>query len=304
MAVPDFQTLMRPVLQLHQGQEEWERTPLIDALAEQFELTAEERAEILPSGRQRRFRNRVGWSIVYLVKAGVLERPRRGVTRITDRGRTLLTQHPDRVDIGVLEQFEEFREFRSTSGTRTEKEPVPLSDATPEETIDAAYEQSVGALADELLEKVLEVSPSRFEEIVVDLLVRMGYGGTQRDAGERLGRSGDEGIDGVIREDKLGLDAIYLQAKLWKPGNSVGRPSVQGFVGALHGLRAAKGVFITTSHFTDEARAYVGKVEPRVVLIDGPEFARLMIDHDVGVTRRHEYVLKRVDEDYFLDDSL
>jgi restriction system protein len=308
LTIPDFQTAMRPLLEAHEEQVEWARGPLLDWLADRFELTDGDRQEPLPSGRQRRFDNRIAWATTHLFQAGLLERPRRGVTRITDRGRQVLRDHPERVDMSVLNHFDDYREFRQRSRDEddtdqtTDTSQGPTLDATPEETIEAAFEQIEAALGDELLQRLVEASPTFFEQVVVDLLLAMGYGGSRKDAGQRLGQSGDMGIDGVIREDVLGLDAVYLQAKRWEPHRTVGRPDVQGFVGALHGARASKGVFITTAKFSREARDYADSVTPRVVLIGGARLAQLMITHGVGVTTRQRYELKRLDVDYFEGD--
>lgn len=301
MPMPDFQTLMRPVLEEHAHGEDVTRAPLREALADAFELTDDERAELLPSGNQRRFDNRLAWALTHLVRAGLLTRPQRGVTRITDRGSKILAEQPERVDRNVLNQFEEYLEFRGITGTTgTAAEPVQSAqDDTPEEAIDRAYEQLTSALADELLDKIVNAEPVFFEQLVVDLLIAMGYGGSRGEAGERLGQSGDGGIDGVIREDRLGLEAIYLQAKRWHPSRSVGRPEVQGFAGALQGAHASKGVFITTATFSPQARDFAKSMDARVVLGDGAQLTRLMIEHGVGVTVRQSYHLKRVDEDYF-----
>lgn len=304
MAIPDFQTLMRPIVELHASGEDFDRGPLRDALADLFELTQDEREELLPSGRQRRFDNRVAWALTHLYHAGLLERPRRGVTRITDRGRQVLDEHSDRIDMSVLNNFAEYREFRSggTSDDEPDDRGAPIGDdATPEEVLEAAHQTLTDALAQELRDKLVDSDPAFFEQVVVDVLVAMGYGGSHRDAGQRLGRTGDAGIDGVIREDALGLDAIYLQAKRWDPSRTVGRPEIQGFVGALHGARASKGVFLTTARFSRDAIDYAESVTPRVVLIDGRELAHLMIEHGVGVTTRRRYELRRIDEDYFLE---
>lgn len=304
MAIPDFQTLMRPILELHETGEDVERSPLREALAERFELTDAERSELLPSGRRRRFDNRVAWALTHLYHADLLERPRRGVTRITERGRQVLDEQPERIDIGVLRTFEEYREFRSGGSDDDDDGSAPSradDEATPEEALEAAHQTLTDALAQELRNKLVESDPTFFEQVVVDVLVAMGYGGSHKEAGQRLGQTGDAGIDGVIREDALGLDAIYLQAKRWDPSRAVGRPDVQGFVGALHGARASKGVFLTTARFSREAVQYADTVTPRVVLIDGKQLAHLMIEHNVGVTTRRQYELKRIDEDYFLE---
>jgi restriction system protein len=303
MPIPDYQTLMRPVLALTDDGNDWASASIRDAIITQCKLSADDVAERLPSGRGTTLRNRVGWALTYLYRAGLLSRPRRSVYRITDRGRGVLREHPERVDNAVLAQFEEFQAFRSRDETpppRPRPEPGP-DVATPEERAAAAYRELRATLAGELLERVAEQSPEFFEELVLDVLSAMGYGGSREDAAERLGRTGDEGVDGVIREDTLGLDLIYVQAKKW--ANSVGRPEIQRFVGALHGQRASKGVFITTSSFSREAVSYADGVSPRVILVDGPELAQLMIDHGVGVSVATTYEIKRIDLDYFGGDD-
>jgi restriction system protein len=289
VAVPDFQTLMRPMLVLFADGAEQPVAAVRGALAEQFGLTPDDLAEELPSGRAKTFVNRVGWATTYLYRCGLLDRPSRSVYRITDRGRSVLESHPDRVDLSVLRQFKEFHEFVRP---RHDQPVAPLADgvsavaivedATPEERVGNAYRELRSALAAELLDRVLDQSPEFFEQLVLDVLYAMGYGGRRHDAVQRLGKSGDEGVDGVIREDTLGLDLIYVQAKRWR--NPVSRPEIQKFVGALHGQRASKGVFITTSTFSADAASYADSITPRVILIDGKELAQLMIDHDVGVS--------------------
>ena len=246
-------------------------------------------------------------TLTYLYRTKLLDRPQRAVYRITPRGQEILAQNPSRVDIRVLAQFEELQELRAKpSATRPELatknavEPDEL-EHTPEEQIDAAYRLLRSALAAEVLEQVKEQSPAFFEQLVLDVLRAMGYGGTHEDAIERLGQSGDEGVDGVIREDELGLDLIYVQAKRWQ--NPVGRPEIQKFFGALHGKRATKGVFITTSAFTADAASFAESVTPRVILVDGKELARLMIQYEVGVTTARRYDIKRIDLDYFATDE-
>lgn len=300
---------MRPVLALTEDGNEWAAASIRDAVISQFELSADEVAERLPSGRDTVVRNRVGWALTYLYRAGLLSRPRRSVYRITERGHDVLREHPVRVDNAVLGHFEEFQEFRSRDATPSRPRPdvsaqteLPVADvATPEERAASAYRELRATLASDLLERVTEQSPEFFEDVVLDVLQAMGYGGSRDDAAERLGRSGDEGVDGVIREDTLGLDLIYVQAKKW--ANPVGRPEIQRFVGALHGQRASKGVFITTSSFSREAVTYADGVSPRVILVDGPELAELMIDHGVGVSVATTYEIKRIDLDYFEADE-
>lgn len=311
MTIPDFQSVMRPLLAILADGEEKTVQTIRDTLARQFELTEEELEERLPSGRDRIYRNRVGWALTHLKGASVIESPRRGVYRITNRGRRVLADTPEteRVDLRTLSAFEEYRQFRSqngsadattsaTSGPGTATgEPDTVSAGTPTERIEAAWGELRAALAADLLDRVREQPPEFFEQVVLDVLQAMGYGGSRGDSAERLGRSGDGGVDGVIREDKLGLDLIYVQAKRW--ADTVGRPHIQQFVGALDGQRASKGVFITTSTFSRDAFEYADAVNPRVILIDGKQLAELMIDHDVGVSVEMTYRIRRVDLDYF-----
>ncbi|MDP3171531.1 MAG: restriction endonuclease [Polaromonas sp.] len=277
-----------------------------ESLGEYFQLSATERAELLASGQQRVFKNRIGWARTYLKKACLIEAPKRGVFKITDRGLKILSTNPVRIDGKFLEQFPEFMEFREIS-RKTNESPTALGPAsnpsttvTPEEEIERAYQGLREQLAQELLAVILSCSPVFFEQLVVDVLVKMGYGGSRRDAGERIGQTGDGGIDGIIKEDRLGLDTIFIQAKRWQ--GSVGRPEIQKFVGALQGQRARKGVFITTSAFTADAIDYASRIDTKVVLIDGKALSALMIDFDVGVSASASYVVKRVDSDYF-DES-
>jgi restriction system protein len=303
MAIPDFQSIMLPLLKFSNDGSEHSLEQARKALAQRFELTAEDRADLLPSGRQRRFDNRVAWAKVYLEQAGLLTSPRRGHFVITSSGRQLLLEEPERIDIPLLDRYEEFRAFRTSSRKSgsdnggVQGVPITAAIATPEEAFEAAYQSIRAELTANVLARVKAASPSFFESMVVELLVSMGYGGSRAEAGKTIGGSGDEGIDGIISEDKLGLDVIYVQAKRWE--GTVGRPEVQKFVGALHGKRAHKGVFITTGAFSDEARQYVVVIDPRVVLIDGQTLAGYMVDHNIGVIPRSSYHLKRVDTDYF-----
>lgn len=305
MAIPDFQTLMRPLLDAYASGDERPISEVRRDLGEQFQLTDQELAERLPSGLAKTFDNRVGWAATYLYRTGLLSRPRRAVYAITQRGRDVLGAHPDRVDLSVLGQFPEFEEFRRATGRRrisaSSSVAVAEETATPEERIDAAYQELRQALAAELLERIHTMPPSAFEDLVLDVLHAMGYGDSAQDARLRTGGSGDRGIDGVIREDRLGLDVVYVQAKRWEA--NVGRPVVQGFVGALQGARATKGIIFTASTFSPDAREFAANVSPRVILVDGERLAELMIDHNVGVTSRESYEVKRVDRDYFGDDA-
>lgn len=308
MAVPDFQSLMRPLLLTLSDGNERAVAAIRAELAGEFSLTAADLAEELPSGRARTFANRVGWATTYLYRCRLIDRPRRSVYRITDRGRTVLASEPVRIDLRVLSRFPEFHDFRrprtdrgaSDDGSGISAEEL---DATPEERVAAAYRELRSALAEDLLDRILDQSPAFFEQLVLDVLHAMGYGGSRADAAERLGGTGDEGVDGVIREDRLGLDVIYVQAKRWARDRTVQRPDIQQFVGALHGKHAAKGVFITTSGFSRGAVDYAASVNSRVILIDGKELAQLMIDYDVGVFVAERFELKRVDSDYFATDD-
>lgn len=298
MAIPDFQSIMRPLLELAADGKEHSISEATDKLADKFELTEQERTVLLPSGRQATFRNRAGWAKSYLSQAGVLESHRRGFFKITDRGQHLLTDTAGRISIKELEQFPEFAQFRSTKETEIAQSPVHgAAKQTPEEMLESAYQMFRGELSSEVLSGVRKASPAFFERLVVELMLKMGYGGSRKEAGEAIGKGGDEGIDGIINEDRLGLDVIYLQAKRWE--GSVGRPEIQKFVGALHGKRAKKGVFITTSSFSSEARSYVEHIDPKVVLIDGEQLSALMIDWNVGVSPVAAYETKRIDFDYF-----
>ena len=303
MPIPDYQTLMRPLLRLLDDGQEHGRHNDIEELARQFDLTDEERRELLPSGKQMVFANRVGWASTYLAKAGLIERVARNRVRITDRGRQALRDGLARIDTAYLSQFPEFVAFRRRPSRRA-GDASPLSAAeqpgevlSPEEMLGASYQRLREELAQELLTRIGASPPAFFETLVVDLLVAMGYGGSRRDAGQAVGRSGDDGIDGIIKEDKLGLDVVYIQAKRWD--RPVSRPTVQAFAGSLEGQRARKGVLITTSTFTRDAVEYVTRIEKRIVLIDGERLAQLMIDHGVGVADVATYHVKRIDVDYF-----
>lgn len=279
---------------------------LVEALAIQFKVSDDERKELLASGAQPIFDNRVGWAKTYLRKAGLLDSPKRATFIITERGNEVLKKKPGRIDAKFLRQFSEFIEFQNASRNEFDDEEKtivsPLVEQTPEETFDRAYQGLRKTLAIELLNRVIELSPTFFERLVIELLVKMGYGGSFKEAGKAIGKSGDEGIDGTIKEDKLGLDIIYVQAKRWRPGNVIGRPELQKFVGALAGQGAKKGIFITTSSFTTEAIEYTPRNETKIVLIDGNQLAQLMIDYNIGCSIHQTYDLKKIDSDYFGED--
>jgi restriction system protein len=307
MAIPDYETLMLPVLRIAADGAEHKFRDVVERLATEFNLTASERQELLPSGTAFLFDNRVGWARTYLKQAGLLESSRRGFFKITGRGLELLKENPKKVDVGLLDRYPEFRDFRTRRRDRQQTEVRPFvqtpiqnfeeKDETPEDSLASAYDKIRKTLESDLLDQVKQSSPSFFERLVIDLLVRMGYGGSRQDAGRAIGRTGDGGIDGIIKEDRLGLDVIYVQAKRWD--NTVGRPEIQKFAGALQGQRARKGVFITTSTFSNDALEYAGGIESKIILIDGEKLAELMIDHNVGVSTVGTYELKRIDSDYF-----
>ena len=301
--IPDYQSLMLPLLKLVADKQEHKYRDLIENLATEFQVTDEERKELLASGNQAIFDNRVGWAKTYLKKAGLLDSPKRATFVITQIGLDTLKKNPDRVDAKYLRQFPSFLEFQNASRNDNDSEEeiviLETNEQTPEENLDKAYQRIRKSLASELLNRVVDLSPTFFERLVVELLVKMGYGGSIKDAGKAIGKSGDEGIDGTIKEDKLGLDIIYIQAKRWRPGNVVGRPELHKFVGALAGQGAKKGIFITTSNFTKEALEYTPKNETKIVLIDGEQLAQLMIDYNLGCTTQQIYELKKIDSDYF-----
>ncbi len=301
MAIPDFQSIMLPLLRFAADRMEHSLAEAREYLANEFSVSESELKELLPSGKQTTFSNRVAWAKSYLTGAGVLVSPKRGYFNISPRGQEILKNPPNRIDIKFLDQYPEFIEFRSSKSK--DDEPAILSEAseanTPEETLEQAHARIRSILASELLSRLKSASPLFFERLVVQLLLSMGYGGYE-EAGTHTGKSGDEGIDGVIKEDRLGLDSVYLQAKKWE--GTVGRPEIHKFVGALHGKRAKKGVFITTGTFSTEALQYVEHIEPKIVLIDGKKLSELMIDFDVGVNTVATFAVKRVDSDFFTEE--
>lgn len=311
MAVPDYQTIMLPILQyLGDGATRQVVPDVIEHLTRTYHLTTEDLAQQIPSGRTSTVANRAHWAVTYMVKAGLLERPARGRVKVTDRGRLTLTEGLDRVDNEYLSQFPSFIAFRAKT-----KEPgtvgpvvggpgvlVPVPEQNPEELLYSTYATVRKSAEADILERLQSegLQWEFFEDLVVDLLVAMGFGGNVEEAGRRVTkRQGDDGIDGVIDEDRLGLDAIYVQAKKYSAKTAVGRPALQAFAGSLEGQRAAKGVFITTSHFTSEAQDYVRRISRRIVLIDGQMLARLMYDHGVGVRTTRTLDVKRIDDAYF-----
>jgi len=306
MSVPDYQTLMLPVLRLAKDGET-SISHCVEKIAKEFSLNEEDLEELLPSGKQSVIANRAHWAKFYLVKAGLLKPTRRGYFEVADRGRTALAQGLDRIDNKYLDQFEEFRVFRAkstpTNGGSNGSRVAPTETATPVEQIETAYEMLTEQLKSELLERILAARPEFFEQTIVDLMMAMGYGGAT-DAGKRLGRSGDGGIDGLINEDVLGLDSIYLQAKRYAPDNTIGVEKIREFAGSLDERSAVKGVFVTTSRFAQGARDYAARSPKKLVLIDGDELTRLLVRYGVGVRTTRTIELKKLDFDYFdVDDS-
>jgi restriction system protein len=291
---------MLPLLELAGDSQEHTLSEAIEILAEKFSLTDADRRELLSSGIQPRYDNRVGWARTYLKKAGLLQTPSRGRFRITERGLQVLKSNPRQIDARFLRQYPEFVEFQTVSRASGKHEAGEEAGQTPEEVLESSYQGLRSDLAQELLERIKKCSPKFFETLVVKLLVAMGYGGSLQDAGQAIGQSGDGGIDGTIKEDTLGLDVVYVQAKRWEA--TVGRPIVQAFAGSLEGVRARKGVLITTSRFSPDARDYATRIEKKIVLIDGEQLAQLMIDHDIGVAEVARYIVKRVDLDYFAEE--
>lgn len=301
MSIPDFQSCMLPLLRLIEDSQEWTMKDVTARLSEIFGLSEDEREELLPSGTTRTIVNRVHWAKKYLLEARLVESVRRGVIRITESGLSVLLSNPNHIDMRFLERFPSYVEFRDRQGkdkgTRA-TEIVAESTVTPDDLIYGAYQELHSALAEDLLQQVKEMSDKFFERLVVDLLVAMGYGGSIEDAGRAVGKSGDGGIDGVIKEDKLGLDVIVIQAKRWT-ASAISRPDLQSFAGSMEAYRANKGVFITTSTFSQPAKDYVKQIQRKIVLIDGVGLASLMIDHGIGVSTYRTLALKRMDSDYF-----
>jgi restriction system protein len=298
MPIPTYQDLMLPLLkQLATGKPRSYRE-VREAVAADLGLTREELAQRLPSGKQSTYDNRFGWAKTYLQKADLVMSPQRGVVQITELGRGALNNGVTTISKQYLMQFPSFQAFLDQGDQSEARPPVPAdTEVTPDESIEQNFTQLRQETEAQLLDLIGRSSPAFFEQLVVDLLLKMGYGGSLEDAGKAIGRSSDGGIDGIIKEDKLGLDAIYIQAKRWQ--GTVGRPEIHRFAGSLHGVRARKGVFITTSRFTSEATEYVASIDLKIVLIDGKTLARLMFEHGLGVTTYKTFELKRIDSDYF-----
>ncbi len=302
MAIPDFQSVILPLLRFCGDGHEHTNQEALDAIALEFGLTEEEQKELLPSGQQSVINNRVAWAKAHMKMARLLEHTRRGVFRITPRGQEILAQTPPLINLRFLRQFPEYEEARTRSPKETSTDSAKDNDEdakTPAEQLEEAYQTLRDSLAAEIIAQLKAASAIDFEKVVVEVLVKMGYGGSRKDAGQAIGRSGDEGIDGIIKEDRLGLDIIYIQAKKWE--DTVSRPEIQKFAGALQGKRARKGIFITTSRFSDGAVEFAQNIDNKIILIDGQQLAQYMIDFGVGVATDAVYEVKRLDSDYFAD---
>lgn len=310
MTVPDYQSIMLPLLRMLADGQPHRISDLVQELGDAFRLTDEEKNTIYPGGRKYIFDDRVGWARTYMGQAGLLENTARGVIRITDVGQLVLQDGVDRIDVKLLSKFPSFAAFKQRTRNRTTTEEINVSPAdeilkpeelqTPEDALESSYLALRRQLQLDLLDNIKRCSPKFFEQLVIDTLVAMGYGGSRQDAGQAIGRSGDGGIDGIIKEDRLGLDTIYVQAKRWE--GTVGRPVVQAFTGSLEGYKARKGIIITTSQFSNDAVQYVNIIEKRIVLIDGLQLTEYMIDYGVGVNEVSKYVVKKLDMDYFVED--
>ena len=297
MAIPDFQSIMLPLLEYAGDSKEHTTQSSYDYISDYFSLSEEERKELLPSGTQATIENKVGWAKAYLTKAGILEKTKRSYFKITDKGLEVLKEKPDKINIAYLERFPEFKEFRSIRKQDKREIIDTRDDLTPLENLEKSFQTINASLSSELLRVIKDSSPKFFERLVIDLLLKMGYGGTKKDAAEAIGATGDEGIDGIIREDKLGLEIIYIQAKKWE--GTVSRPEVQKFVGALEGKKAKKGIFITTSTYSKEAKEYVKNISTKVILIDGEQLTDHMINYKIGVSNVTTYEIMKIDTDYF-----
>jgi restriction system protein len=301
MSIPDYQDCMLPLLQVVADKKDHTFREIVQVIADRFELSEGQRQEMLQSGSQTVITNRVGWAKTYLKKAGLIANPTRGTIRITAEGLKVLASKPAKIDSAFLKKYDSFRVFISPSSIQSSDVDQAESTATPEESIAEANRTLRAKLADELLDKLMQSSPTFFERLVVELLVAMGYGGSLADVLQAVGKSGDDGIDGIIKEDRLGLDVVCIQAKRWS--GPVGRPAVQAFAGSMEGNRARKGVLFTTSSFTKEAEEYVSRIERKIVLVDGRRLADLMIEHNIGVAVDRLVEIKRIDQDYFESDE-
>ncbi len=306
MAIPDYQSVFLPLLKLTSDGKEHRFSEIIDQLANEFNLTEDEKNELLPSGQPKIY-NRVQWAKTYLVQAGLLQATRRSHVRITERGQEVIGRNPEKINVQYLTQFAEFNEFRArrsnnSEGVTASDEAVLSSSETPDELLRSTHKNLEARLSGELLQRVLSAPPAFFESTIVALLLSMGYGGSREDAGRAIGKSGDGGLDGVIDQDPLGLDRVYLQAKRYRPDMPVSEPEIRGFSGSLGAAKANKGVFVTTSFFTRPAIEFAERHPFKIVLIDGDELTKLMMRHNIGVRIIETLHLKKIDEDYFSEE--
>ena len=304
--IPDYQSCMLPLLRFASDRKVHKISEAVEYISNQLKLSDEERNQMLPSGLQAVIVNRIGWAKTYMKKALLLEDPKRATFQITQRGLDLLSENPNEINTKYLERYDEFVAFRKRKNkhdTNEDNNSIIESESsiTPEESIEFGYSKLNESISEEIIDKIKECSPAFFEKLVVELLVKMGYGGTLQEAGKVVGKSGDGGIDGIIKEDKLGLDVIYIQAKRWE--NVVGRPEIQKFAGALLGQKAKKGIFITTSWYTTDALDFVKNLDSKIVLIDGEMLTQLMLEYNLGVTTYKSYELKRIDSDFFEEEN-
>jgi len=298
--IPDFQSFMLPLLEFIGKNDDVPVKVIKEGMIKHFNITKEEQEQKTPNGKQFIYYNRIAWAISYLKMAELIYYPQRGIYKISDQGKKVLKNPPQKISIAYLKQFDNF--LRNRSPVKTKKENIDdpeqeVSEKTPDELFELSYTQIISNLKEQLIQKINECSPYFFEQIVLDLLLKMGYGGSENDSGEITQKTADEGIDGIIKEDKLGLDKIYIQAKKWE--NSVGRPEIQKFVGALQGKRAKKGVFITTSEFSKEAYEYVKNLDIAVILIDGEKLSQYMVENELGISLKHNFKIYSIDNDYF-----
>lgn len=305
--IPDFQSIMLPLLKIISDGKEHKLRNVINDISTHFSLTEDEKSQLLPSANQAVIDNRVGWARTYLKKAGLLDTPKRGFLIILEQGKTILATNPEKIDIKLLQTLPHFKEWQSSYANKEDAEEIAVTGkaeietgSTPEELLEYSFIKLQNELVAEVLEKVKTANPSFFEILVIDLLLKMGYGGSRKEAGQVMGKSGDGGIDGLIKEDKLGLDTIYVQAKRWE--NTVTISQVRDFAGSLLSKKAKKGVFLTTSSFPSSAIEFVSSIEPKIRLIDGKELAELMIEYNVGVSVKKNYEIKKLDTDYFDED--
>jgi len=308
MAIPSFDEMYIPTLKCLVDENEHTTREINDFIADDMQISDEDRLELLPSGKEEIFRSRASWTRTYLKRAGLIKSPRRSIFVITDFGKKMLLESPEKIGLSLFNESEMFRSFYYSNKSNTGKNNIVptstevIADHTPQDDLEEALQKINSDLADDLMGEIINISPELFEKLVVKLLEKMGYGRSVKNAGKVVGKTGDEGIDGIVREDKLGFDLIYIQAKKWDTNATIGRPEIQKFVGALAGQGAIKGLFITTAKFSHEAVYYAKKQHTtKIVLVDGQLLTKLMIEHNLGVSVENTYEIKRIDSDFFTD---